>query len=103
MDSVLAASAGVLLDRVPSSMDDGDSGGTAALPLEAWALALQLTEDEDDGVRREVSAALGAAVSADDGAVRDEQVRLSLTRGLTALGGEIAQCACTFDLCCTLG
>ena len=53
--------------------------GTAALALEAWALALQLTEDEDDAVRRAVSAALGAAVAADAGVSAAEQVRRAST------------------------
>ena len=60
----------LLLD--PSSTD-GRASGLAELSLEAWALALQLTEDEDDGVRREVSAALGAAVAAADSAQGAEQ------------------------------
>jgi hypothetical protein len=56
-------------------VDDGkQSDGAAAPALEAWTLALQLTEDEDDAVRRAVSAALGAAVAADAGASGAEQV-----------------------------
>ena len=54
--------------------DGGQAGGLTEMGLEAWALALQLTEDEDDGVRREVCSALGAAVAAADGVPGAEQV-----------------------------
>ncbi len=66
--------AGALLHD-PSSAG-GRDGRLTEPSLEAWALALQLTEDEDDGVRREVTAALGAAVAADDGVPGAEQVSL---------------------------
>ena len=64
--------AGVLL--LDPSSANGRAGGLTELSLEAWALALQLTEDEDDGVRRRVCAALGAAVAVDDGVPGAEQV-----------------------------
>ena len=54
--------------------------GAAATALEAWTLALQLTEDEDDAVRGAVSAALGAAVAADAGSPAAEQACRDSTR-----------------------
>ncbi len=75
---MLSVCAGVLL--LDPSCTGGQASALTELSVEAWALALRLTEDEDDGVRRRVTAALGAAVAAADGVAGAKQAR-STTHG----------------------
>ena len=65
---------GLLLAADASASTAGEAQAEGSLALQAWAMALQLTEDEDDAVRRTVSAALGAAMAADAGVLAAEQV-----------------------------